>query len=132
MLKADMETLVKWLKKIYDNIWREKVTPREWSRGILTTIPKKGDLTECSNWRGIPLLLTPSKVLGNIIIKRIKEVLDEKLRKEQAGFRSGRRTSDQIYILRNIIEQSVEWQAPLYLNFLDFEKAFDSIHRDTL
>ena len=93
---------------------------------------KKGDLTECSNWRGIPLLLTPSKVLGNIIIERIKEVLDEKLRKEQAGFRSGRRTSDQIFILRNIIEQSVEWQAPLYLNFLDFEKAFDSIHRDTL
>jgi hypothetical protein len=39
MLKADMETSVKRLKKIYDKIWREEVTPREWSRGILTTIP---------------------------------------------------------------------------------------------
>jgi hypothetical protein len=47
---------------------------------------KKGDLTECSNWRGITSLSTPSKVLGNIIIEQIKEVLDEKLRKEQAAW----------------------------------------------
>ena len=53
-------------------------------------------------------------------------------RKEQAGFRKGRGTTDQIFILRNIIEQCVEWQAPLYINFIDFEKAFDSIHRETL
>jgi hypothetical protein len=44
MLKADMETSVKWLKKIYDKIWREEVTPREWSRGILITILKKETL----------------------------------------------------------------------------------------
>jgi hypothetical protein len=47
------------------------------------------------------------------------------------GFRSGR-TSDEIFILWNIIEQSVEWQAPLYLNFLNFEKALNGIHRDAL
>ena len=33
---------------------------------------------------------------------------------------------------RNIIEQSIEWKTPLYINFIDFKKAFDSIHRDTL
>ena len=31
-----------------------------------------------------------------------------------------------------MIEQSKEWNAPLYANFIDFEKAFDSIHRDSL
>ena len=95
-------------------------------------MPKKGDLSKCSNWRGITLLSVPSKILGNILIERIRKVVDKELRKEQAGFRQGIGTSDQIFILRNIIEQSVEWQAPLYLNFIDFEKAFDSIHRETL
>ncbi|KAJ8360365.1 hypothetical protein SKAU_G00168900 [Synaphobranchus kaupii] len=41
-------------------------------------------------------------------------------------------TTDQVFILRNIIEQVNEWQATLYLNFIDFEKAFDSIHRESL
>ena len=35
-------------------------------------------------------------------------------------------------IIRNIIEQSIEWQSSLYVNFIDFEKAFDSVHRDSL
>ena len=49
--------------------------------------------------------------------------LESQLRKEQAGFRPG---------LRNIIEQSIERQSSLYVNFIDFEKAFDSVDRDSL
>jgi len=30
------------------------------------------------------------------------------------------------------MEQSIEWQSLLYVNFIDFEKAFDSVHRDSL
>ena len=127
-----METSTRCLKILFDKIWTEEETPGEWSRGILTTVPKKGDLSKCSNWRGITLLSVPSKILGNILIERIRKVVDKELRKEQTGFRQGKGTSDQIFILRNIIEQSVEWQAPLYFNFIDFEKAFDSIHRETL
>ena len=58
--------------------------------------------------------------------------IDHRLRKEQAGFRSGRGTMEQIFILRNILEQVNEWQATLYINFVDFEKAFDSVHRNGL
>ena len=35
-------------------------------------------------------------------------------------------------MLRNIIEQSVEWNASLYICFIDYEKASDSVHRETL
>ena len=56
-------------------------------------MPKKGDLTNCGNWRGITLMPTAAKVMGKvIIIKRISRGVDKKLRKEQAGFRSGRST----------------------------------------
>ena len=58
--------------------------------------------------------------------------VDKKLRKEQAGYGQGRGTTDQVFILRNIIEQVNEWQATLFVNFIGFEKAFDSVHRDSL
>lgn len=58
--------------------------------------------------------------------------MDRVLRKEQAGFRKGRSTTEQIFILRNILEQACEWRAPLYAHFIDFEKAFDSVHRSSL
>jgi len=35
-------------------------------------------------------------------------------------------------MLCSIIEQCRKWQKAIYVNFVDFEKAFDSIHRDTL
>lgn len=70
--------------------------------------------------------------MAKIIIRRISKAVDVKLRKEQAGFRPGRGCIDQIITLRNIIEQCTEWQRQLYLNFIDFDKAFDSIHRNSL
>ena len=59
-------------------------------------------------------------------------MIDTKLREEQTGFRKGRGCTDQIFTLRNIIEQSIEWNMSLFINFIDFKKAFDSIHRNTL
>jgi len=67
-----------------------------------------------------------------IIIQRIAAHVDKLLREERAGFRRGRGCIDQIFTLRNIIEQRSESQRQLYINFVDFEKAFDSIHRDSL
>ena len=60
-----------------------------------------------------------------IVIDRIRTGVQSKLKKEQAGFTPGRGTTKQIFILRNIIEQSIEWQSTLYVNLIDFEKTFD-------
>ena len=92
----------------------------------------KGDTTYCKNWRGITLLATASKVLNKIILDRMKAALDSLLRDEQAGFRQERSCTDQIATLRIIIEQSLEWNTGLYLVFVDFEKAFDSVDRDVI
>ena len=52
--------------------------------------------------------------------------VDKTLREEQAGFRQDRSCTDQIATLRIIVEQSIEWNSSLYVNFVDYEKAFDS------
>ena len=62
----------------------------------------------------------------------MKAALDSLLRDEQAGFRQERSCIDQIATLRIIIEQSLEWNTGLYLVFVDFEKAFDSVDREVI
>ena len=73
-----------------------------------------------------------SKVFSRIIHTRLAERLDEYFWQEQAGFRRGRSCSNHIFTLRQFLQQSKEWNASLYARFIDFEKAFDSIHRDSL
>jgi hypothetical protein len=132
MLKADTSTSVWALHDLFKSIWDKEEIPTDWTRGLIVKLPKKGDLSVCDNWRGITLLSIPSKVFCRVIFNRIYNAVDQRLRKEQAGFRRGRGCIDQIFALRNILEQCIEWNAPLLVNFIDFKKAFDSIHRDTL
>ena len=65
-------------------------------------------------------------------MKRLSLVVDLKLHEEQADFRRGRGCIDHICTLRNIIEQSTEWQGTLFVNLVDFAKTFYSVHRHSL
>ena len=132
LLKSDIETTSVVLFVLFKQIWQEEQIPDDWHRGLIVKISKKGDTTQCTNWRGITLLSVVSKVFTRVILARIQQAVDNQLRKEQAGFRKGRPCTEQIFTLMNIIEQCMEWQASLHLNFIDFEKAFDSVHRATL
>nr|KAG5696904.1 hypothetical protein BaRGS_015868 [Batillaria attramentaria] len=76
----------------------------------------------CSTWSQGP----------KILLERMREAVDPMLRDQQAGFRRNRSCADQIASLRIIVEQSLEWNSPLYINFIDYEKAFDSVDREAL
>uniref|UniRef100_A0A8D9ADY8 Craniofacial development protein 2 n=1 Tax=Cacopsylla melanoneura TaxID=428564 RepID=A0A8D9ADY8_9HEMI len=132
VFKQDPITSANILHPIFCEIWENEQIPKEWKKGLLVKLPKKGDLTECRNWRGITLLPIPSKILTRVILNRIKDTIDSKLRREQAGFRKNCSCVDLINTLRIILEQSMEYQTPLYLAFIDFEKAFDSIQRTVI
>lgn len=67
---------------------------------------------------------------GRMLLERIRKRVDKKLWKEQAGLRPNRGTTEQIFILRNNLEQANEWRANLYTQFADFEKDFHSVHRE--
>ena len=131
-LKTAIETSLELLHPLFDKIWEEEEVPIEWKEGYLIKLPKKGDLSSCSNYRGIMLLSIPGKVFNRVILNRMKDAVDMHLRDQQAGFRKERSCIDQIATLRIILEQSLEWNSPLYVNFIDYEKAFDSVERQTL
>ena len=131
-LKEGGEVIVDQLHHLLNLIWTTEEIPMEWKKGLLVKLPKHGDLSQCSKWRGITLLSIPSKVLTRIILERMKKSIDQKLRDEQAGFRKERSCINQIATLRVIVEQTMEWQTPLFVCFIDFDKAFDSVDRQAI
>ncbi|BFY97740.1 hypothetical protein BsWGS_00780 [Bradybaena similaris] len=132
MLKAADDNTLHHLLTFFNEIWQSESPPKEWKNGIIIKLTKKGDLTDCNNWRGITLLSIPSKMFCSMLLERLKKSVDEILREEQAGFRPHRSCTDQIFTLRTIIEESAELRSPLVINFIDFQKAFDSVHRPSL
>ncbi|KAK2183596.1 hypothetical protein NP493_305g00028 [Ridgeia piscesae] len=131
-IKAGIETSTEILHDLFGKIWEQEEIPTEWKEGYLVKLPKKGDMQDCKNYRVIMLLSVPGKVLNRVILDRLKTGVDAKLRDHQAGFRKDRSCTDQIATLRIIVEQSMEWDSSLYINCVDYEKAFDSLDRDTL
>ena len=132
LLKAGGEFSAKKIYELLENIWKYEKVPSRWKEGLIIKLLKKGNLKECKNSGGITLLSVAGKILGRIIIDRLRNGVDKRLRMEQAGYRNGRGTTEQVFVLRNILEQVNEWQSTLYLGFVDFEKAFDSVHRASL
>ncbi|XP_076101199.1 uncharacterized protein LOC143070989 [Mytilus galloprovincialis] len=132
LIKADIDLTAEKMAEIFNSLWEEENWPSDWRKGLICKIFKKGDMTDCNNWRGVTLLPVFSKVFCRMLIERIKEGIDKRLRNEQAGFRPKRGTTEQIFILRNILEQTNEWRAALIILFIDFEKAFDSVHRESM
>ncbi|VDO68438.1 unnamed protein product [Schistosoma mattheei] len=66
------------------------------------------------------------------MLNRMNVSVDAQLRDQQAGFRKDRSCTEQIATLPIIMEQLIEWDSPLYINFINYEKAFDSVDRTIL
>ena len=125
VLKLDTGLTADMFQQLFEKIWETGKFPNDWKEEHLLKLPKKGDLSNCNNYRGITLLSIPGKIFSRILLERMKEAVDEHLRDQQSGFRKNRSCTDQIATLRIIIEQSIEWNSPLLVNFIDYEKAFD-------
>lgn len=89
-------------------------------------MPKKGDLSNCSNYRTISLINHAGKVSLVVLLNRLKSHLDSYLSEEQIGFRKDRSTIHQILMLR-ILAEKAKRQGKRYNCFIDFQKAFDTI-----
>jgi len=95
-------------------------------------LPKKGDLRVCSNYRTIALIPHASKILLRIIKERLATYIERKISEEQAGFRKGRGTRDQIANIRWIIEITMEYGKTIIMCFIDYSKTFDCVDRSRL
>jgi len=101
--------------------------PEVWESGIICPIFKKVDKLDCNNYRGITLLDIVYNVFSNVLKERLKKITENANGKYQCGFRKNRSTSDQTFIIREMMEKHYEHNQDLCMLFVDFKQAYDSI-----
>ncbi|KFM63839.1 hypothetical protein X975_05181, partial [Stegodyphus mimosarum] len=69
----------------------------------------KGEILECSNYRGINLLCISYKLFSNILCNRLSIHMETTIGDYQNGVRKGRFTIEQIFNIRQIIEKTKEF-----------------------
>ena len=89
----------------------------------------KGDHKDCGNYRGISLLSVAGKIMAKVVQNRLSTVAEAVLTESQCGFRRNRSTIDMIFSLRQLQEKAIEQQKEIYIVFIDFKKAFDTVDR---
>jgi hypothetical protein len=86
-------------------IWNKEELPYQWKESIVVPIHKKGDTTDCSNYRGTSFLSTSYKILSNILLSSLIPYADEIIGDYQCSFRRNRSTTDHIFFIRPILEK---------------------------
>jgi len=117
--------------RICQKIWKDEHLPTTWNEAVIIPLHKKGDKTKCENYRGIFFLNSAYKVFAKILLlNRLKPYVEENLGKYQCGFRKGRSTIEQL--IGQLIEKKYEYCQHIWQLFVDFKKAYDSVHRESL
>jgi hypothetical protein len=97
LIKAGGRTIRSEIHNLINSIWNKEELPEQWKESIIAPIYKKGDKTDCSNYRGISLLSTTYKILSSILLSRLAPYAEEIIGEHQCEFRHNRSTTDHIF-----------------------------------
>ena len=106
LIKAGVRTICCEIHKHIISVWNKEELPDEWKESIIVHIYKKGDKTDCNNYRGITLLPTTHNVWSNILLSGLIQYAEEVIVDHQCGFRRNRSTTDHIFCIRQILEKN--------------------------
>jgi hypothetical protein len=126
------ERMVERMVELMNGVWRGEGFPADRREGVICPIFKKGEKNRAENYRGITLLNTGYKLYSSVLSERMKREIEEKgvLPDSQAGFRKGRGTVDNVYILDHLARNELRKKGGrMYALFIDFKAAFDKVDR---
>ena len=130
MFKSSKNLMIPKLLSLFNSILLSGVFPETWGNAIIHTLHKGGDVNIPGNYRGISLLSVTSKIFTKILNERLIKWAESAnvYYEEQAGFRKGYSTVDQIFNLFVMGEKYLsKRRGRMYVSFIDFSRAFDQI-----
>ena len=110
-------------------VWHQRKIPQRWRDAMIKVLHKKKDRTECGSNRGISLVAHAGQDFLKIVTTRLSAYCEANkglLPEEQCGFRLHRSKTDMMYGARR------KARVPLFLCFVDLQKAYASVHRTPL
>ena len=105
LVQAGREVMIDILTSICNKIWQTGEWPTTWTQSLVITLPKKGNMQLCQNYRTISLISHCSKVMLKIILNRLEPQAEETIAEEQA---------EQIFDLRILCATYLQHQQNLY------------------
>ena len=108
--------------------------PDSWTKGIIVPIFKKGDTNDPSNYRGITLVNVIGKIFSLTLRNRLNSWCENEnvFHDAQFGFRDNCSTVDAVFLLHSIIQKILSQNSKLWCVFIDYQRAFDTVIRDSL
>ena len=105
-----------------------------WVESIVVSIPKKGDLADMNNYRGISLMATVLKLVCVVISDRVNDVAEERglFSRAQAGFRRKEECVTQVAMVMEVIQRRRLAGRPTFAVFVDLKKAYDMVPHEAL
>ena len=128
LIKAGGRKICMEIHKFVISIWKNEKLPEEWKETIIVPNHKKGDKTDCNNYRGITILPI-TYILSNILLSRLIPYVKEIIGDYQCDFRRNRSTIDHIFCICQILKKNWEYNEEVNQLFIDLNKIYDSIRR---
>ena len=110
----------------------ENTISDDWRKSVTVSMPKEGNSTALDNQRRIAKTCSSAKLFNNVLLSRLKPIIDPQLSQCQSSFRAGRSTIEQVMALRYVIDTCRVTNMTASLAFVDFRKAFHTLHRSSI
>jgi hypothetical protein len=126
--------LVDALHTLFLHVQATGEPPSKWRVARLIPLLKPGrkDVGECDNYRGVTLVDMVTKIYAYMLLARVGPWLKDHLLEIQMAFQAERGATDNLFILRDVMEMFKQRARDLYIGFVDLKKAFDSVNREAL
>ena len=127
-------TVLREFHRVIKLVWHQREVPQRWRDAVVKVLHKNKDRTERGNYCGISLVAHAGKVLLKIDATRCSAYCEAKnlLPEEQCGYRPHRSTTDMMFAIRRLQELGRKARVPLFLCFIDLQKAYDSVDHTLL
>ena len=120
--------MLNWLREFFSQCMHSLRLPKVWRRAdIIAVLKPNKSADDAKNYRPISLLCVPLKLLERLLLSRLDPVIDPQLPPEQAGFRHGRSTTDQVTLLTDDIEVGFEHNHKVGVALVDLTAAYDTV-----
>lgn len=120
------------LLNLFNAIYNYGIIPEDWLKSTFVTIPKKQNARRCNEYRTISLMSHVLKIFLRIIHVRLYGKLEDHMSDTQFGFRNNLGTREALFSLQVLVQKCRDLCHPVYMCFIDFEKAFDKVQHSKL